>query len=129
VCVYAPHVALPIAASSLTADELRVAVRLASALEAELEASSVWLYGSRAGGEPPGPDSDVDLLVIASGSSWDNLLRAYRLLHRIADQEGVSPMVFSLQVFDEDWLAGRRAIASFFMQEVDRDKIVLAGRS
>ncbi len=33
-----------------------------------------------------------------------------------------------LGVFDDEWLAGRRAIQSFFMQEVDRDKVVLAGR-
>ncbi len=37
-------------------------------------------------------------------------------------------MRFSLQVFDEDWLAGRRAIESFFIREVDRDKVVLAGQ-
>lgn len=102
--------------------------RLVPALEAGLDAHAVWLYGSRARGETPGPDSDVDLLIIAPGGSWENLTHAYHLLHQIADDERVNPMRFALQVFDEDWLAGRRAIDSFFMQEVDRDKIVLAGQ-
>jgi predicted nucleotidyltransferase len=88
----------------------------------------VWLYGSRARGEPPHPDSDVDVLVIAPGSSWDNLGRAYRLLHRLAVEEDVDPMLFSVQVFDAEWLARRRAVDSFFIQEVDRDKVLLAGQ-
>lgn len=33
-------------------------------------------------------------------------------------------MLFSLQVFDQD----RRAIDSFFIQEVDRDTVVIAGQ-
>jgi len=114
--------------TSLTAEERRVIARLAPALEAELHARSVWLYGSRARREPPGPDSDVDVLVVAPGKAWENLGRAYGVLHEIARDEGVNPMRFALQVFDEDWLAGRRAIESFFIREVDRDKIVLAGQ-
>ena len=38
-------------------------------------------------------------------------------------------MLFSVKVLDAAWLAGRRAIESFFIQDVDRDKIVLAGRA
>jgi predicted nucleotidyltransferase len=114
--------------TSLTPEEQRVIARLAPALEAELHARSVWLYGSRARREPPRPESDVDLLIVAPGKAWDNLGRAYRVLHEIARDEGVNPMRFALQVFDEDWLAGRRAINSFFIREVDRDKVVLAGQ-
>jgi hypothetical protein len=70
----------------------------------------------------------VPALIIAPGRSWENLGHAYHLLPQIADEEHVNPMRFALQVFDEDWLTGRRAIDSFFIREVDRDKIVLAGR-
>lgn len=34
---------------------------------------------------------------------------------------------YSMRVFDTDWLRERRRIRSFFIQEVDRDKIVLYG--
>jgi predicted nucleotidyltransferase len=125
---YARAVAPSLATTSLSADERRFLVRLARALQRELHATSVWLYGSRARGEPPHSDSDIDVLVIAPGSSWDNLGRAYRLLHRLAVEAGVDPMLFSVQVFDPEWLAGRRAIDSFFIQEVDRDKVPLAGQ-
>lgn len=114
-------------ATSLTSEEQRVIARLAPALQEELHARSVWLYGSRARREPPRPDSDVDVLIIAPGRGWENLARAYRVLHEIAGDEGVNPMRFALQVFDEHWLADRRAIDSFFIREVDRDKVVLAG--
>jgi predicted nucleotidyltransferase len=53
----------------------------------------LWLYGSRARGEAPREDSDVE----------------------------------SVHVFDPEWLKGRRKIESFFIQEVDRDKVILAG--
>lgn len=36
-------------------------------------------------------------------------------------------MLLSLVVWDPEWLAHRRDIRSFFVQEVDRDKIVLHG--
>ena len=32
-------------------------------------------------------------------------------------------------VYDPQWLRGRREIESFFIGEVDRDKIVLAGNA
>lgn len=44
-----------------------------------------------------------------------------------ADAVALSPFDFSVQVFDRDWLAGRREIDAFFVQEVDRDKLVLFG--
>ena len=54
-------------------------------------------------------------------------MRAVQLLNRAADAEGVNPVRFSILVFDPEWLNGRREIESFFIQEVDRDKVVLYG--
>jgi hypothetical protein len=84
------------------------------------------LWVARARGEPAGPESDVDLLVITAAGSAD-LRAATRLLHRIADEERADPTAFSVLAVDPAWLEGRRAIRSFFMQEVDRDKVVLQG--
>ena len=41
--------------------------------------------------------------------------------------EDECPFTYSVHVFDPEWLQRRREIESFFIQEVDRDKIVLAG--
>lgn len=41
--------------------------------------------------------------------------------------EDESPLTYSVHVHDEKWLRGRREIESFFIGEVDRDKVVLAG--
>lgn len=41
--------------------------------------------------------------------------------------EGESPFTYSVHTYSPEWLRGRREIESFFIQEVDRDKIVLAG--
>ena len=87
---------------------------------------SVWLYGSRARGEERRPESDVDLIVITRSGvdararvvdlATDAILEAGGLIH-------LSP-----HAWDTDWLQGRREIDSFFIQEVDRDKVVLFGR-
>ena len=57
-------------------------------------------------GEPPHDESDV----VGTPPSWRARTR--------------SPV----QVVDPDWIEGRRGIESFFIQEVDRDKLVLAGK-
>lgn len=98
---------------------------LGEALGEDLRA--VWLYGSRARGERLHPDSDVDLLVIAEGDAEERQRLAGDLGEAAALAEGESPFTYSVQVHDPEWLRGRREIESFFIQEVDRDKIVLAG--
>lgn len=98
--------------------------RLSDALGDDLRA--VWLYGSRARGEAH-RDSDVDLLVIADGGRDRYQRTAWDLSEEVAVASGESPFSYSVQVHDRDWLRGRREIESFFIREVDRDKIVLAG--
>ena len=120
-----------LASASLTAAERRVLERLVELLAREYgdQLQSVWLYGSRARGEPPHDESDVDVLVILRREDREAQLRAIELLNRAADADGINPVLFSVKVFDADWLAGWRAIKSFFIQDVDRDSIVLEGRA
>ena len=118
-----------LAEATLSALERRVLDRFVRLLEADLgtDLHAVWLFGSRARGEEPGPESDVDVLVVATSASFDDHLRAVRLVHEAADAEGANPAFFAVKLYDPDRVAQRREIRSFFMQEVDRDKIVLYG--
>lgn len=115
-------------AAQLTDTERRVVARLASRLNDELgkDLRGLWLYGSRARGTAH-PESDVDLLVIADGGRDRYGRTAGDLSEEVAIAEGESPFNYSVHVHDPEWLRGRREIESFFIQEVDRDKIVLAG--
>jgi len=118
-----------LAEASLTDAERRTLDRFVELLREELgdELRSVWLYGSRARGEPPHEESDVDLIVVTEHAGWNETTPIYRLLEQAADEQGTSPAFFSVHVYDPAHVAQRREIRSFFFQEVDRDKIVLAG--
>jgi predicted nucleotidyltransferase len=119
-----------IAESSLTEPERRVVERFVELLTEHLgdDLRSVWIYGSRARGEKPREESDVDLLVVSSrGDSLFDLAPVWELLEQAADAEGQSPYWFSPALYTPERLAQRREIRSFFIQEVDRDKIVLYG--
>lgn len=123
--------------AALNDRELRVLGRIAELLREQLgeDLLALWLYGSRARGEAdpeetdPDLRSDVDLLaIVASGRdatdvSWEVMPR----VEAAADAEGDSPVYYSLRFFDLDYLRDRRRIRSFFVQEVDRDKLVLHG--
>jgi predicted nucleotidyltransferase len=115
-------------AAQLSESERRVVKRFASRLQNELggDLRGLWLYGSRARGTAH-PESDVDLLVIADGGHDRYGRIAGDLGEEAAIAEGESSFTYSVHVHDLEWLQGRRAIESFFIQEVDRDKIVLAG--
>jgi predicted nucleotidyltransferase len=104
----------------------RFLVSLDDALGPDLQA--VWLYGSRARGTRH-EESDVDLLVIADGDTERNPRLALDLSETAALAEQESPFLYSVHVQDRAWLQGRREIESFFIAEVDRDKVVLAGGS
>jgi predicted nucleotidyltransferase len=109
--------------------ERRTVQRLVDSFREELGADlrAVWLYGSRARGERAHAESDVDLIVIANGGERRHGAKVNDLRYEIAEAEGANPLDFSVYVHDLEWLRGRRAIRSFFIQEVDRDKLVLAG--
>ena len=115
--------------ASLNERERGTVERLVELLSEELGADlrAVWLYGSRARGERPSPESDVDLLIIAEGG-WDRYeRRAIELMFQAADEQEIAPTWFSIKTFGPEWVEDRRSIRSFFIQEVDRDKIVLFG--
>ena len=120
-----------LAEASLDERERRVVERLLELLHAEFgpDLRAVWLYGSRARGEEPEADSDVDLLVVSSRGDRDDDLRVIELVFQAAAAEGANPAAFSTKVYDPELVARRRRIRSFFFQEVDRDKIVLAGEA
>ncbi len=102
----------------------RLASRLSDVLGDDLRA--LWLYGSRAR-RTAHTASDVDLLVIAEGGRDRYGRTAGDLSEEIAIAEGESPFNYSVHVHDPEWLKRRREIESFFIREVDRDKIVVAG--
>jgi predicted nucleotidyltransferase/uncharacterized protein (UPF0332 family) len=111
------------AAAALSDSERRALERLIASLRRNLgdDLHAVWLYGSRARGEWRW-ESDIDVLVIAeTRDSVRNLVDA------AASGEDLYPGWFSVTVHTPEWVADRRAIAAWFMQEVDRDKIVLWG--
>jgi predicted nucleotidyltransferase len=118
-----------LAPASLTDAERRVLERLVERLREELgsDLQAIWLYGSRARGETPHPESDIDLMVLADGGDHRYGMKALELAYEIAPAEGVSPVWYSVSVQTPEWLRGRREIRSFFIAEVDRDKLVLYG--
>jgi predicted nucleotidyltransferase len=125
----------PLDAAALNDRERRVIERLLPALRAELgeDLLAVWLFGSRARGEAdptetdPDRRSDIDLMVIAEGGKARHREKVHELVYGISVQEGDTPAWYSVIVEDPGWLRGRRQIRSFFVGEIDRDKIVLAG--
>jgi len=115
-------------AAQLTERERQTVEHFASRLDNVLgdDLRALWLYGSRARGSAH-PESDVDLLVIADGGRDRYGRIAGDLSEEAAIAENESPFNYSVHVHDPEWLRKRREIESFFIQEVDRDKIVLAG--
>ncbi len=118
-----------LADASLSEIERETLDRFLALLEQQLggELVSVWLYGSRSRGERTGPESDVDLIVLTRGDADRGYDRARRAMDAASEGTGASPLSFSIQVRDLDWLAERRAVEAFFINEVERDRIVLAG--
>jgi predicted nucleotidyltransferase len=114
---------------SLDEVERRATDAVVERLRAELgdDLVAVWLYGSRARGETPRPESDVDLLVLVRGGDWRRGHEIARMAWEAVDAAGANEGMFSVLVDTVDWLHERRAIDSFFIQEVDRDKVVLYG--
>jgi predicted nucleotidyltransferase len=115
-----------VVSESLSPEEQRVVERWIAVLREEIDLESVWLFGSRARGERR-EGSDVDLLVLTRGDPEADRQRVWKAIDDVARAMDVNPAVFVPHTWDRAWLEGRREIASFFIQEVDRDKIVLFG--
>jgi predicted nucleotidyltransferase len=117
--------------ASLRADERMLLDRFVEELDRRLgsELHGVWLFGSRARGEEPAEYSDVDVLVFVDDASWDSRMGVRGVLDDVARELRMDALTwsFSVHVHTLDWLAQRREIRSFFIAEVDRDKIVLCG--
>lgn len=86
---------------------------------------AMWLFGSRARGEPVDDLSDIDLLIITEHAGWDGSGLVYEALDDAARAVALPEVAwtFSIHVQTPAWLRGRRAVASFFIAEVDRDRI------
>jgi hypothetical protein len=67
------------------------------------------------------------VIVVSTRGRPDDELRVIELAIEAALAEGANPGRFSVKLYDPELLAQRRQIGSFFIEEVDRDKIVLAG--
>jgi predicted nucleotidyltransferase len=102
----------------------RLVTELARIYAGDLD--GVWLYGSRARGERTHDESDIDLLVITGSGRDDKPL--IPAVWRVLDQLGNPPILVDARQRSRDWVEDRRAIDSFFLRDVDRDKIVLYGR-
>jgi predicted nucleotidyltransferase len=120
-----------LAETSLSADERALVERFVEELHVRLDGGvhAVWLFGSRARGEQRTAESDVDVLVLVDDASWDGRMLVRSMLDDAARQLGLDALTwsFSVHVHTPAWLAQRREIRSFFIAEVDRDKVVLDG--
>lgn len=126
-----------LAAAALNPTERRAVARIVARLEADLgdDLLAVWMYGSRARGEADPTEthydrrSDIDMMAIVgpgrdvSAFKWEFTPK----LIEAVEAEGDSPPYYSMHMHELEWLIDRRRIRSFFFQEVDRDKLVLAG--
>jgi predicted nucleotidyltransferase len=116
---------------SLNVEERMLLERFARRLRSDLgdDLHAVWLFGSRARGERPAHDSDVDVLVLVEDASWSAKMQVRELLDAEARELGFGGLAwsFSIHINTPAWLAQRREIESFFITEVDRDKVVVSG--
>lgn len=115
--------------TSLSGAERRALLRFVDELRARLgpDLRAVWLYGSRARGEPPShEDSDVDVFVVAPADELPGKVIA-SALQRAASANRVNPWSFSVRRYEPQQVARGRAIGNFYFAEVDRDRVVLGG--
>ena len=115
--------------SSLTDEERRAVQRLVAGLRSALrdELRAVWLYGSRARGEPRRAGSDVDVMVVTDGGFRRDWKTVGHVAAEAVDMGADEPVLLEVRTADPEYVHGRRAIRSFFFADVDRDKIVLFG--
>jgi predicted nucleotidyltransferase len=118
-----------LADASLDERERELLDRFVAALEAQYgdDLDAVWLYGSRARGERPHDESDIDVLVLTTSERDDKAL--IPTLWRVLSDLGNPRIIVDPRQRSRAWIEDRRAIDSFFLRDVDRDKIVLYGGS
>lgn len=116
-----------LAEAALNEAERRALDEFVESLREELgeELLAVWLYGSRARGERH-EESDIDVLVITRDGKRDRS-RVHGLAVDAALAQPGPGIDLMPHIWDPERLQNRREIESFFIQEVDRDKIVLYG--
>src|SRR3954452_20047910 len=116
-----------LADAALDERERELLDRFVAALEETYgdDLAAVWLYGSRARGERPHDESDIDVLVVTRDDRDDQGL--IPTLWRVLAQMGNPPVLVDPRQRSRAWVEDRRAIDSFFLRDVDRDKIVLYG--
>ena len=116
------------AAARLSVEERRVIERWIERLRAAIDLEAVWLFGSRARGDGQ-DESDIDLLVLTRGDPERDRQASWSTLDQAARELGANPGRYVPHTWDRAWLEDRRAIESFFVQDLDRDRIVLFGES
>jgi predicted nucleotidyltransferase len=116
-----------LADAQLTNDERTMLSDFVANLQLQLGSHlrAVWLYGSRARGTAQ-ERSDIDVLVVVDSdrARWDRPV--FDIAHEV-QQRYDEWLLLKAITYDLEWLANRRQIEAFFIQEVDRDKIVLYG--
>jgi predicted nucleotidyltransferase len=117
-----------LADAALDDDERAVLERFVVAVidEYSEDLDGVWLYGCRARGERRHDESDIDVLVVTTRQRDD--MAIYAMLHRVLNDWGNPRVLLEPRQRSRAWIEDRRAIESFFLPEVDRDKTVLYGR-
>jgi predicted nucleotidyltransferase len=101
--------------TSLSDVERRTLARLVDLLRAELGDGlrAVWLFGSRARGEPGHEDSDVDVLVVTDRGRRD-FRRVQQAVRAASEAEGFPFVYLSAHVRDPAHIAHKREIEDFF---------------
>jgi predicted nucleotidyltransferase len=118
-----------LADAALDERERELLDRFVAALQQEYgdDLDAIWLYGSRARGERSHDESDIDVLVVTRDERSDEAL--IPTLWRVLEQLGNPRVIVDPRQRSAAWVEDRRAIDSFFLRELDRDKVVLYGHA
>jgi predicted nucleotidyltransferase len=118
-----------LADAALDERERELLARFVAALEQQYgdDLDAVWLYGSRARGERSHDESDIDVLVVTRTERDDKPL--IPTLWRVLEELDNPRIIVDPRQRSRAWIEDRRAIESFFLSDVDRDKIVVYGGS
>lgn len=116
-----------LAETSLNHEQRALLERFAAELRSEKQnpPRAIWLFGSRARGEQPAGNSDVDVLVVVDEDSWQAKSHIHDTLLAVARAMRLEALTwsFAVHVHTPSWLTQRREVHSFFIDEVDRNKV------